>query len=289
MTTDQKGVVLVHNQYSGPSPRTVPSALAQMDEILHTMHGRQGAVFLDYDGTLTPIVSRPEQATLSPRMKDTIQTLARGCVVAIISGRDLDDVRGCVGIEGILYAGSHGFDIAGPDGLRKQQGIDFLPSLKNAEQSLRDRLNELPGVQLERKEFSIAVHYRNVPASKVIDVANIFGRIAKAYPELKTSHGLMVFELLPGIDWDKGKAILWILDALHLDRPEVLPLYIGDDTTDEDAFRVLRNQGIGIVVAESSRETAARYLLRDPEEVHEFLNRIAKAVEGGPLVNKGNK
>jgi alpha,alpha-trehalase len=96
-----------------------------------------------------------------------------------------------------------------------------------------------------------------------------------ATPALRKAHGKKLFELRPDLDWDKGQALLWLLDALDLDRPDVLPFYIGDDLTDEDAFRAVRDRGIGILVAEEPRETAARYGLRDTWEVREVLERLA--------------
>ncbi len=136
------------------------SALQHVQEIA----GRSGkvAVFLDYDGTLTPIVSQPEDALLPDSMRQTLQALAAQAPVAILSGRDLDDVRRRVNLDGIVYAGSHGFDIAGPRGLRRQVATEFLPKLDIAEKELHEALDGIPGARVERKHFSIAVHYRNV-------------------------------------------------------------------------------------------------------------------------------
>src|SRR5213593_1030192 len=136
----------------------IPSAFEYVQEIA----GRSGrvAVFLDYDGTLTPIVSQPEDAWLSDSMQQTLRELARQAPVAILSGRDLDDVRRRVNLDGIVYAGSHGFDIAGPRGLRKQVATEFLPIMDAAEKELKEKLAGIHGVLLERKRFSVAAHYR---------------------------------------------------------------------------------------------------------------------------------
>src|SRR5213594_5245681 len=129
----------------------IPSAFEYVQEIA----GRSGrvAVFLDYDGTLTPIVSQPEDAWLSDSMQQTLRELARQASVAILSGRDLDDVRRRVNLDGIVYAGSHGFDIAGPGGLCRQLGAEYLSILDTAEKELRQALDEIPCAQLERKSF----------------------------------------------------------------------------------------------------------------------------------------
>ena len=264
----------------------LPSALDCVAKIVRQAEGKRVVVFLDYDGTLTPIVDRPEQATLGPGMKATLDSLSKHCLVAVVSGRDLADVRGRVGIDTVLYAGSHGFDIAGPEGrhLEDQQGADFLPALDNAEGMLRDLLKEVPGAQVERKKFGVAAHYRNVAADDIERVQAAVESVHEDHPELRKSRGKKVVELQPGIDWDKGRAALWLLNALKLDRGRAFPLYIGDDVTDEDAFCALKGLGVGIVVEKGSRDTRAGYRLANPEEVRAFLegliSHLARRAEG---------
>jgi len=258
------------------------SALEQLGEIQSRAKGKKLAVFLDYDGTLTPIVESPEQAVLSKEMRHTVEALARYCTVGVVSGRDLKDVRELVGIASIYYAGSHGFDIAGPEGEREeaQQAVEFLPVLDRAEKALEGWLHSLPGALVERKKFSIAAHYRKVAEENVGEVERAVDKVLENYPDLRKSTGKKVFELQPEIDWHKGKALLWLLDELELNKPDVLPFYIGDDTTDEDGFRALRDRGITIVVEEGSRSTEAQYKLADPEEVREFLEKLASMLKG---------
>ena len=247
----------------------IPSALEHVQEIARS--GNRLAVFLDYDGTLTPIVSHPEDAWLPESMRQTLRSLAARVPVAILSGRDLDDVRGRVLVDGIVYAGSHGFDIAGAGGLRRELGAAYLPVLDAAETELREALDEIPGAQLERKHFSVAAHYRNVNESEAVKVALAVDAVAARHRELRRMDGKKVYELLPDIDWDKGKAVLWLLETLGLEGRNALPIYIGDDRTDEDAFRALEQRGIGILVSEQSQPTAARYSLKNPAEVERFL------------------
>ena len=250
----------------------IPSALEHIQEI-----GRRGdrlAVFLDYDGTLTPIVSHPEDAWLPESMRQTLQSLAACVPVAILSGRDLDDVRGRVHVDGIVYAGSHGFDIAGAGGLRRELGAAYLPVLDEAETELREALDEIPGAQLERKHFSVAAHYRNVNESDGLRVAQAVDAVAARRRELRRMDGKKVYELLPDIDWNKGKAVLWLLETLGLERRNVLPIYIGDDRTDEDAFRAIEKRGVAILVSEQPQITAASYWLNNPEDVERFLQKI---------------
>ena len=248
------------------------SALEHVQEIARS--GGQLAVFLDYDGTLTPIVSHPEDAWLSDSMRQTLRSLAARVPVAILSGRDLDDVRGRVHVDGIIYAGSHGFDIAGAGGLRRELGAAYLPVLDTAETALREALDEIPGAQLERKHFSVAAHYRNVNENDALRVALAVDAVAARHRELRRLDGKKVYELLPDIDWNKGKAVLWLLETLGLIRDKVLPIFIGDDRTDEDAFRALEKRGISILVSEQPQVTAASYWLNNPEEVESFLREL---------------
>jgi len=250
----------------------LPSALNHVQEIVR--RNDRPAVFLDYDGTLTPIVSQPEKALLSDSLRRALQALVMQAPVAILSGRDLDDVRQRVNISAIVYAGSHGFDIAGPRGLRKELATEFLPRLDIVEKEIGEQLTGIPGARLERKRFSIAAHYRNVNESDVPKVERAVSEVAARHRELRKMDGKKVHELLPDIDWDKGKAVLWLLENLGLERAKVRPIYIGDDRTDEDAFRALEKSGVGILVSEEPRPTAARYSLKDPAEVERFLREL---------------
>src|SRR5215831_11922150 len=250
----------------------IPSALEHVQEIAG--HCGRLAVFLDYDGTLSLIVSHPEDAWLPDSMRETLRSLAARVPVAILSGRDLDDVRGRVLVDGIVYAGSHGFDIAGAGGLRRELGAAYLPVLDTAETELREALDEIPGAQLERKHFSVAAHYRNVNENDAFRVTQAVDAVAATHRELRRIDGKKVYELLPDIDWNKGKAVLWLLETLELERGKVLPIYIGDDRTDEDAFSALEQPGIGILVSEQPQATAANYWLKNPDEVECFLREL---------------
>jgi alpha,alpha-trehalase len=249
-----------------------PSALEHVQEIA----GRsdQLAIFLDYDGTLTPIVSDPQKALLPDSMRETLKALARHASIGILSGRDLDDVRQRVDVAAIIYAGSHGFDIAGPGGLRKQVATEFLPKLDLAEKELGKELAAIPGALVERKRFSIAAHYRHVKESEVPRVEKAVSEVAARHKGLRRINGKKVYELLPDVHWDKGKAVLWLLEALGLEHADVRPIYIGDDRTDEDAFRALGQRGVGILVSEQPRPSAASYSLKDPTEVERFLREL---------------
>lgn len=262
--------------------RDLPSALDSWDRIASRLAGRRPVLFLDYDGTLTPIVSQPEDAVLSEEMRATLRRLAELCTVAIVSGRDRGDVEPLVGLEQLVYAGSHGFDIKGPDGLRMEHegGREALPALEEAEAALVERLADVDGARVERKRFAIAIHYRNVAEADVSRVADAVDELARRHETLRISGGKKVFELRPDLDWDKGRAVLWLMDALNLNEGEVEPFYIGDDVTDEDAFRAIADRGVGIVVGVPPHATAAHYALRDTDAVRRFLQRMIERLGG---------
>lgn len=254
----------------------LPSALENFERISRRAEGKRLAVFLDYDGTLTPIVETPGRAVMHEEMREAVIELSRHCPLGIISGRDLPDVRDKVRIDSIVYAGSHGFDIAGPKGLQVENtvGEEFLPVLDRAEKELSEKLASLRGLLVERKKFAIAIHYRLVDPAKVEGIEGVVDEVAGQNPKLRKAYGKKIFELQPQMDWHKGKALFSLLRALKLDEEDVLPFYLGDDVTDEDAFRALSGRGIGIVVRDQPYETAAVYSLKNPDEVREFLLRL---------------
>ena len=254
----------------------LPSAL-DSSTLARQLETKRPAVFLDYDGTLTPIVARPELALLDEAVRHTLAALAKRCPVAVVSGRDRSDVQRLVDIDGLIYAGSHGFDISGP-GLQTEHGAAYLPNLDDAETELRRSLNHIRGALLERKRYSLAVHVRGLPPNAALAAEAAVDAALSHYAHLRKGTGKMVFELLPRLDWHKGHAVLHILEALRLSAADVLPIYVGDDRTDEDAFAALAGRGASILVAESPRPTAAYYTLRDPDEVHRFLKRLVDAV-----------
>lgn len=271
---------------AGETPSgSLPSALAARDEILAETRGRRFALFLDYDGTLTPIVETPDRAVLSSEARRLIADLAALVPVAVVSGRDLRDVRKLVGIDSLIYAGSHGYEIEGPGALRveHEEAGAALPVLDGAEQGLKAALRDVRGCLVERKRFSIAVHYRLVADEEVPAVENAVNDMAGRHPGLRKTYGKKVFELQPALEWNKGEAILFLLRKLRLDGGDVLPVFIGDDVTDEDAFRALRGRGITVVVREQAGPTAARFTLRDPGEVLRFLQMILEIEKGGSL------
>jgi trehalose 6-phosphate phosphatase len=258
------------------------SALPDGLQALDVMTGRRPAVFFDFDGTLSEIVENPDAARLVEGAADALTTLSAQCPVAILSGRDLADVRERIGLPGIWYAGSHGFELTGPDGAHHEnaEAAASIPVLAEAAAELADQLGHIPGVVVEHKRFGVAVHYRNAARDRVGEVAAAV-RSAGGRTALHVTTGREVIELRPNVDWDKGKTLRWVLDHIRDDQQPgpLLPIYLGDDITDEDAFDAVHDDGIPIVVRhndDGDRATAASYALDNPGRAREFTERLAR-------------
>ncbi|MFO7721433.1 MAG: trehalose-phosphatase, partial [Gillisia sp.] len=222
-------------------PETLPNALKEIEELFKIKGNRKITIFLDYDGTLTPIVSNPDAAELPDDNRKIITDLSNSTPVAIISGRDLKDLKSKIEISTVIYAGSHGFDITGPDGLEMvhESEKEVKPALDEAEKRLKELLKDIRGVKIERKKFAIAVHYRNVEDKHVQEVKDAVQKEANRHEILRTGSGKKVLELKPNINWHKGYALDWLTKKLGWDKEKYLRIYLGDDITDEDGFEAL--------------------------------------------------
>lgn len=264
----------------------LPEALANAD-LRRRLRGRRPAVFLDYDGTLTPIVQRPEEARLAAPMRQVLRRLAARCPVCVVSGRDRRVVQELMGMDDLVVVGSHGFEIWTPgDPAALDLGAAYRAQIERAAATLRYRLAAVPEAEVEVKHASVAAHFRRVPADRQALVrAAVDAALAASGGGLRLVPGRMVYELRPDLDWDKGKAVLHLLRSLGLDGQEVVALYLGDDLTDEDAFRALAGRGIGVLVGDpadpelAGRTTWAHYRLRDVPEVQHFLDQLADWID----------
>ena len=274
------GVILVANQIED-----LPHAVDKADELDQRLAGKKLAVFLDYDGTLTPIVDRPEDATISDSMREAVSGLAERCTVCVVSGRDRPVVQELMGLDNLVVAGSHGFDIWSPDDgkIEIEGGEDFESLIEDVKARVDGELGDVEGASVEPKKASVAVHYRLASEEGRRKIKATVDAILADHPEeLKMTPGKMVYEIQPKIDWDKGKAVLHLLKTLDLDRDEVEPMYLGDDHTDEHAFEALEDRGIGIFVGDADdpetagRTTAADYILHTVDEVETFLDGLAR-------------
>jgi trehalose-phosphatase len=263
---------VVHDTFSLRFPRRLSSALASRSALAAWRGARSIAVFLDYDGTLTPIVGDPTAAVLSPAMRATLEALSERWPVAILSGRDRDDVEARVGVPDVFYAGAHGLDIAGR-GLRRvpPEAEQAIPEVERAHAWLRELVGGIPGVLLERKRFSLAVHHRNVAdPDAVLGIERAVAAV-HARTRLRCRVGKRVLELVPDVEWDKGRALRWMLDVMGMDPRSTFPIHVGDDETDEDAFAALAGTGAGIRVGSPVAASLADWHVRNPDEVGELL------------------
>ncbi|XP_078444674.1 putative trehalose-phosphate phosphatase 6 [Wolffia australiana] len=265
--------------------REHPSALSMFEDIVAMSKGKKIAMFLDYDGTLSPIVEDPDVAFMSDAMREAVRDAARYFPTAIVSGRCKDKVFNFVKLEELYYAGSHGMDIQGPKTPTETKTVPFQPAaeyldmIDEVSKALLEKTKSIPGAKVENNKFCVSVHFRCVDEKRWVMLAEKVGAVLKGFPKLRVSQGRKVLEIRPTIKWDKGKALEYLLDSLGFgNSKDVLPVYIGDDRTDEDAFRVLRErgQGLGILVSKIPKDTCASYSLREPSEVMEFLQRLAE-------------
>ncbi|MFA5069065.1 MAG: trehalose-phosphatase [Candidatus Omnitrophota bacterium] len=240
-------------------------------------------IFLDYDGTLAPITQRPEHAIMSDAARTILRTLIKseGVTVSIVSGRALSHVRRFVGLRGVNYAGCHG--------LETQNASAGLPAIdrtgvRSCIRSVRRLLErKLPGVvdpdsvDIEDKGLILSLHYRRAEPSRVKGLREVFLTASMPYVisgKMVVLKNKKVFELRPSTKWDKG---LYCMHVLRQSRKRPLPVYVGDDKTDETAFKVLRHIGITVFVKGERKTSSAEFYVHSTNEVINLLRLIARA------------
>jgi trehalose-phosphatase len=246
--------------------------LKNLDYLGGLLKGRAISLFLDYDGTLTPIVGRPEGARLSYQIKELLRALVRLYPTVIISGRALDDLIERVSIKGLVYAGNHGMEIFS-EGFTMvfDTGSGAREELKRLNALLRGLPRSFRGVIIEDKGATLSVHYRLLDAREVKPFARKFMEITGPSVEkglVRVTEGKKVFEVRPPVFWHKGKAVEWMLARRGFSA--TWPIYAGDDETDMDAFRVVKGAGSSVFVG--SGERGADFYLKAQDEVKNFLN-----------------
>ena len=269
-------------------------------------------MFLDYDGTISEIVNKPELAFMTEEMRNAVRRVASLYPTAIISGRSREKVYDFVRLPELYYAGSHGLDIVAPaaagarlaaaadDGLARQremhQPAPWAPAvMDDVFRRASEAIRTIPGATVDHNKFCVSVHYRNCEnredwtrVKRAVDAI-----VATDPGRLKRAEGRKVFEVKPRVAWDKGKALRYLLGQLGLEEhraretppTRILSLYFGDDHTDEDAFHELKQfpegSGCGVIVSSVPKPSNAAFSVRDPSEVLTFLNSIADLAERG--------
>jgi trehalose-phosphatase len=241
-------------------------------------------VLSDYDGTLTPIVDDPAGAWLTPGTRADLRALACSgrAWVAVISGRSLDDLRPRVGLPGLIYAGCHGLEISGPRmAFRHGGAVARVESLQSVVEHLQRYAANLPGVTIEPKVLSAAVHYRRAHPEVLVKLVGVLRAVLAGQAGLTVLPGREVFEILPAVAWDKGGCVLWIEARVReMAGPRLTAVYLGDGATDEFAFRALDGRGVTIKVGRGAR-TLAHHRVLEVDEDHRILSALARVVAGG--------
>jgi trehalose-phosphatase len=244
------------------------------------------ALFLDFDGTLAPLKRHPDAVKLPRESRQLLEKLsgARDVRVMIVSGRSLKDLKRRIGLKGICYVGNHGLELEGPL-IRyvNPKAKSVLPLMRRLSRLLQSRLKGIPGVYIENKRLTLSVHYRQVPRAKVPAFVKSFYGVVRPYMDgvqaVRITGGKKVFEVRPPVEWNKGVVVNWLLTRLKVSEGDrgIFPVYIGDDETDEDAFRAFRGRGMTVKVASTDASSLAQYRVESPREVRKLLRKFLDA------------
>ena len=203
--------------------RAVQSKLSNSSHLL---------LLLDYDGTLTPIVRTPKDARLTPQVRTLLKKFVRtsGVTLAIVSGRMLHDVKKKVGVQGVIYAGNHGLELAGGGyKLLNREVRKAKPILRQIARVLRGDLKEIPNAWVEDKILTLSVHYRQVKKRYWPQVTQLINQITQPWRKrglIKLTKGKCVIEVRPNTSWDKGAAVRWLIKKMKR-KKRCFSIYIG--------------------------------------------------------------
>lgn len=238
-------------------------------------------IFLDFDGTLAPIVPTPKRAVLPKAAQRLLTKMSESpnIKLAFISGRRLEDIKSKIKIKNAIYSGNHGFQLEGPK-IKFQPLISpqYQKIIERVKSDLGQKIAHIQGAFIEDKGIILSLHFRLVDKKKIAELKTIFHETVILHlvsNKIKIKEGKMVLEVWPPVEWDKGKIVLWLLARRLLASKggDILPIYIGDDVTDEDAFRVIKNKGLAIFVG-TPKTSYAQYYLKNHSEVQKFLEKI---------------
>ena len=267
----------------------LPDLLDHLDAVRRLVGRTPRGLFVDVDGTIAPIAPTPEQATVSPAVRRALVALTRAATVVALTGRDTASARRVVGVAEIAYAGSHGMEWW-EDGTASVDPLvrPYVARIHRLAERLGSALADEPGVLLEDKGPTLAVHYRLAadPAAVRERVLAVLGGPGGA-GDLRLREGKMLIEVLPPVAVNKGTAIVRTVERRRL----ASLLVLGDDTTDVDAFEAVRElrarggpEALAVAVSGDAPEplvALADYTLADPAAVETLLTWLAGEVAGG--------
>ena len=241
------------------------------------------SILLDIDGTLAPIAPRPDQAKVPTETCKALEDLIEipDAHVAIVTGRSVQDGRRIVPLAGLGVIGNHGFEVLGESGevISEPAALSYLDVMRSAAKQLADLPNEITGVVLEDKHWTLSVHYRLAARPDIPRITDTIAGLAKELG-LTMTRGKEVLELRPPLEVNKGTAaVIWVKRLGMSGAASVV--YIGDDRTDEDAFRELRAafpKAVTIRVGDPDHgeTTSAEFRLETTQEVKDFLVALAE-------------
>ena len=266
-----------------------------MERALGMLSNKKLSLMLDYDGTLTPIVGRPQDAALSFKMKELLRSLAARYPLAVITGRGLDDIKTLVGLRSITYAANHGLEVSSSNLIPAPFTMVFDPGrgttdeLKRLSAELEALGAACRGAVVEDKGATLSVHYRLVDSSVLEGFLGDVKAVLRAPQKnglVRVTEGKKVIEVRPMVSWDKGSVVKWLIDRQGF--ASTFPVYMGDDATDFDAFSALRGVGLSVFVGalacatEDPLDRGADCLLGSQNEVYGFLKRLYELKDRAP-------
>ena len=245
-------------------------ALDALDRIGQILTDRPPLLLLDYDSMLVP---REKGACLQPQVREILENAQPHLrLTAIVSSRDLLDIKDHVNIDHLYYLGSQGLELSGPGQLSTQhsEAVKLLPELDRVEYQVRQALQRQSGVKVERLRFALVLRYQPDDEAGAEAAAQAAHATSDRRVQLNWYAGRDFFKIIPTIEWKKGEALAWLLREAGISRSEFTPVYIGS-SADRDVYRELRKDGIGIQVDRHGRDGLAPFFLRDEQEVARFL------------------
>ena len=255
--------------------------LGQWKKIKRTVRNKHVYLFLDFDGTLAPIRKDPVKVKLAAATVSALKALktAPGVSVAVVTGRKLSDIKKLVGVKGLVYAGNHGLEAEGPSvRWSAPESKKTRKVVKTLERELKKKLRPFKGVIIEDKGLTLSVHFRMAKANELKKIDKIVKDVTAGDIKRKNivrTSGKKVWEVRPPIAWNKGKIVAYLLGKeKQFIKRKITPFYIGDDKTDEDAFRHIKNKGFAIKVGNNKTKTAADYYVKNISEVRKVLKLI---------------